>query len=76
MTVSLLQKSTTSSSSLTYLDEESVIDLAEEDPESFCFCGDEEVFTGDVCFCFSRKICFFTGDFCSSNSNLGVNASY
>jgi hypothetical protein len=75
MTVSRLQKSTTSSSSLTYLDDESVIDLAEDDPESLCFCGDLEVFTGDYCFCLSRKICFFMGDFCSSYSNLGVMAS-
>jgi hypothetical protein len=35
MTVSLLQNNTTSSSSLTYLEEESVIDLAE--PESLRF---------------------------------------
>jgi hypothetical protein len=57
------------------LDEESVIDLAEEDPDSLYFCGDYEAFTGDYYFCLSRKIFFFTGDFCSSNSNFGVVAS-
>jgi hypothetical protein len=69
ITVSLLQKMTTSSSSLTYLDDESELDLADE---ALYFCGDYFYFTGDCELCLSNIICFFIGDFSSSESCFGV----